>query len=68
MGETCFLFRDASAKRSSDRAKPISPQSLLRHWYRLLLKLETRLAERGQTLANGTHLRLVKDYEDDVPK
>jgi len=67
MGETCFLFRDASAKRSSDRAKPISPQSLLRHWYRLLLKLETRLAERGQTLANGTHLRLVKDYEDDVP-
>lgn len=68
MGESCFLFRDASAKRVWDRAKPMPPQSLLRHWYRVLLQLETGLVERGQTLANGARLRLVKDYEDTIPK
>ena len=64
MGESCFLFRDASAYAIEDRAKPVQDHALARLWYQLLLSLEDRVATRGQTLSDGSPLRFVKDYSD----
>lgn len=68
MGESCFLFRDASAKNAEDRAKPITDNSPGLSWYQLLLLLEQKLAATGQTLSDGTALKLVDDYSDDTPE
>ncbi|MBD78198.1 MAG: integrase [Crocinitomicaceae bacterium] len=63
MGETAFLFRDASAK-GKDKHKPIRYQSTDSFWYQLLLELENKLAEQGDTLDNGERLKLVVDYPE----
>lgn len=68
MGESCFLFRDASAVRTPDRAKPFVSNSLDRLWYRLLLALEQQVTARAQTLRDGSSVQFVKAYADDVPE
>lgn len=68
MGASCFLFRDASAVRSADRAKPCVGNSVDRLWYRLLRTLEQQVAARNQTLSDGSRVQFVKAYADDVPE
>jgi hypothetical protein len=64
MGETAFLYRDASAK-GDDKYKPIYGALAVAHlWYQLLLTLENKLAEQGNTLDNGERLKLVVDYPE----
>ena len=62
MGHSCFLFRDASAKSKDDRTKPIIETPIITLWYKLLQKLEKNLLVAGETLSDGTKLRLVHDY------
>ena len=62
MGHSCFLFRDASAKDKGDRTKPVTETSIHTLWYKLLHQLEANLLASGDTLSNGTALRLVHDY------
>lgn len=64
MGESCFLFRDASAKTPPDRTKPVLALTQSTLWYRLLKALEDRVAARGQTLSDGSRLRFVKQYDE----
>lgn len=68
MGESCFLFRDASAKSAEDRTKPIYDGPIQLSWYRLLTQLEQNLAATGHTLSDGTALKLVEGYPDDTPQ
>lgn len=68
MGEYCFLFRDASAKSTEDRAKTITEFFPAPSWYQLLLQLEQNLAATGQTLSDGSALKLVEDYPSDIPE
>jgi hypothetical protein len=63
MGETAFLFREASAKMD-DRTKPIGATGISIIWYQLLLALENHLAEQGNTLDNGERVKLVMDYPE----
>ncbi|MFW1555058.1 integrase family protein [Vibrio parahaemolyticus] len=68
MGETAFLFRDASAK-GEDKSKPIAGKgNLAPFWYQLLLTLENQLAVQGNTLDNGERLKLVVDYPEGTPE
>lgn len=67
MGDICFLFRDATAKNNEDKVKPISGQSLGPFWYQLLLTLENKLNEQGNTLDNGERLKLVDKYSEGTP-
>ncbi|ATD10234.1 VPA1269 family protein [Pseudoalteromonas piscicida] len=67
MGSICFLFRDASGI-GDDRIKPIDLHSLKRPWYALLLHLENIIYSRGETLENGSRLRLVHDYSSTTNK
>lgn len=67
MGEIAFLFREASAKRD-DRSKPIDTSAAKGFWYQLLLTLEKKLAEQGNTLDNGERLKLVVDYPEGTYK
>lgn len=67
MGESCFLFRDASARIPEDRTKPILTRSLQHFWYCLLNELEQRVAARDQRLSDGTQLRFTKAYDENVP-
>ena len=62
MGHSCFLFRDASAKSKDDRTKPIIDVPIFTLWYKLLQQLEKNLLVAGETLSDGTKLRLVHDY------
>jgi hypothetical protein len=62
MGSMCFLFRDPTAALG-ERNKPITSSSLANPWYRLLSELESRIATRGQTLANGSRLILVQPID-----
>lgn len=62
MGHCCFLFRDASARKREDRAKPIQNTAIAGLWYKLLLQLENNLLTSGVKLSNNTPLRLVHDY------
>jgi len=65
MGEIAFLFRDASAK-GDDKYKPINGSTMVGPlWYQLLLALENKLAERGNTLDNGERLKLVMEYPEE---
>ena len=66
MGEYCFLFRDASARIAEDRVKPITEAPLAVSWYQLLLQLEQNLMATGNTLSDGTALKLVGDYSGDT--
>ncbi len=64
MGETAFLFRDASAS-GEDKHKPITGDAnIAPFWYQLLLALENQLVEQGNTLDNGERLKLVVDYPE----
>ncbi|WP_305419980.1 gamma-mobile-trio integrase GmtZ [Photobacterium leiognathi] len=62
MGHSCFLFRDASAKKQDDRSKPLQDPIIAKFWYKLLHQLEQQLLASGDTLSDGTALRLVHDY------
>ncbi|KJF97194.1 gamma-mobile-trio integrase GmtZ [Photobacterium leiognathi] len=62
MGHSCFLFRDASAKKQDDRSKPVQDIIIAKFWYKLLHQLEQHLLASGDTLSDGTALRLVHDY------
>ncbi|WP_318434801.1 gamma-mobile-trio integrase GmtZ [Photobacterium leiognathi] len=68
MGHSCFLFRDASASKQDDRSKPIPDEQVSNLWYKLLHQLEQHLLASGDTLSDGTALRLVHDYGEDCPK
>ncbi|MGR5077585.1 gamma-mobile-trio integrase GmtZ [Photobacterium swingsii] len=65
MGHSCFLFRDASAKKQDDRNKPVQDTFIAGLWYKLLHQLEQHLLASGDTLSDGTALRLVHDYGED---
>lgn len=65
MGHCCFLFRDASARKKIDRAKPFLEVPIMKIWYKLLLQLENNLFSAGDTLPNGARLQLVHDYGTD---
>ena len=68
MGQSCFLFRDAAARQKEDRTKPILESSIVTLWYKLLHQLEKKLLTAGDTLSDGTALRLVHDYGIDHNK
>lgn len=55
-GATCFLFRHPADER---RDLPITPSVLDGLWYKLLLRLEQRVADRGEALDDGTMIRFV---------
>lgn len=63
MKGSSFLFRHASAV-SEDRSKPIPINMGGMLWYKLLSHLEDSLFNRGERLANGERLRLVKEYSN----
>ncbi|EHK8976601.1 integrase family protein [Vibrio vulnificus] len=65
MGHICFLFRDASASKQEDKIKPIPDGCVILAWYKLLHHLEQVLLASGDTLSDGTKLRLVHDYGED---
>lgn len=65
MGHNCFLFREASAKDKDDRTKPIIESPITTLWYKLLHQLEAKLFTSGDTLSDGTALRLVHDYGEE---
>ena len=65
MGHCCFLFRDASASKPEDKVKPIQGSAVAKGWYKLLHQLEQNLLASGDTLSDGTALRLVHDYGED---
>lgn len=67
MGEIAFLFRNASAK-GDDRYKPIYASAFTSFWYSLLLTLENKLAQEGDTLDNGERLKLLVDYPENTRK
>lgn len=62
MGHCCFLFRDPTAKKLEDRTKPLIESPIKILWYKLLHQLESNLLASGDTLSDGTALRLVHDY------
>ena len=66
MGAISFLFRDASAK-GDDKYKIIGTEIIQSLWHKLLLALENRLSEQGDTLDNGERLKLVVDYPEGTP-
>ncbi|WP_316675866.1 VPA1269 family protein [uncultured Tolumonas sp.] len=65
MGHCCFLFRNASASKPEDRSKPVVESSIFTLWYKLLHQLEQNLLASGDTLSDGTALRLVRHYGED---
>uniref|UniRef100_UPI000D0FE0EF gamma-mobile-trio integrase GmtZ n=1 Tax=Aeromonas veronii TaxID=654 RepID=UPI000D0FE0EF len=66
MGHSCFLFRDASASKQENRIKPVLETSVFTLWYKLLHQLEQNLWDAGNTLSDGTALRLVHTYDEDM--
>lgn len=60
--DTCFLFR-LPENRPSERHMPAAEYQLGIPWFKLLEALESRLAERGETHANGTPIRLLPPPE-----
>lgn len=59
MGSTCFLFRDAAAS-AEDRVKPLANTTLIEAlWYKLLARLQSRCAERGERDLSGKNLTFV---------
>lgn len=62
MGQICFLFRNASASELINKHKPVIETAIVTLWYKLLQQLENDLLKSGDTLSDGTPLRLVHDY------
>lgn len=60
-GAVCFLFRDPA---DGEGDKPLTVSALSYIWYRLLVKLEVRCADRGETLGADTPLRFVDPNSD----
>lgn len=58
--DTCFLFRLAEGKKN-EKHLPMPRETLNRNWHLLLEKLQRKLAERGETHANGAAIQLVTD-------
>ena len=63
IGHSCFLFRDASASKHEDRSKPIQDPVVAVAWFKLLHYLEQNLLASGDTLSDGTPLRLIHAYD-----
>ncbi|MBK4734630.1 gamma-mobile-trio integrase GmtZ [Noviherbaspirillum pedocola] len=62
-GESCFLFRNAAATRG-DKQKPIKAGPPMKtFWTKLLLELERRLREAGETAPGGAPLTFVEESE-----
>lgn len=67
MGDSCFLFRQPS-NQGDDRYKPIISDALKSFWYHLLLTLQNQLKEQGDTLKDGSSLKLVENYPEGTEK
>ena len=59
-GDCCFLFRDAASGDKYERDKPLEVHALNRLWYLLLLELEKRCENRGESLGDGKPIRFVE--------
>jgi transposase-like protein len=55
---SCFLFR-CPGQLGKNRELPITEIGLAKHWYRLLEKLQNKLAEDKIKLADGTPIELI---------
>ena len=62
MGFICFLMRDVASAKQQDKHKPIEESRITILWYKLLESLEHKLLNSGDTLSNGTPIKLVHDY------
>lgn len=60
--DACFLFRMPEA-REGERNLPLGRDSLDVPWYRLLEKLEKRVADRGETHRNGIPIRFIPSQD-----
>lgn len=60
--DTCFLFRSPEA-RVGERHLPVADQVLQYPWFKLLERLQNRLADRGECHANGAPIQLVPPPE-----
>lgn len=65
MGHICFLMRDVASNKQEDKHKPIEETRIIVLWYKLLENLENKLFKSGDTLSNGTPVKLVHDYGKD---
>jgi hypothetical protein len=63
LGETCFLFSDATAKRQG-RAKPIRRGHVEPLWNRVCVELEERVYSQGIKLPTGEHIRFTRLVEN----
>lgn len=64
MGMICFLFRNAASSDLQERDKPIGSSAIASSWYKLLEKLEYDLKQSGDTLSDGTPLKLVHRHDE----
>ena len=64
-GEICFLFRDPNGTYPNE---PLTDSRLRPYWTALLEQLELRVAERGETLANGEPIRFVETSRSEGAK
>lgn len=60
--DTCFLFRGREEKLC-ERHLPLKDQLLDRTWYRCLDELQHRIANMGETHADGTPILFVPPYK-----
>lgn len=60
--DACFLFRLPEA-RVTERHLPVTDDNIQSPWFKLLERLQNRLAARGETHANGEPIRLVPPPE-----
>lgn len=58
--DACFLFRAAENKNAGKAHLPISNGEVNKAWYKLLAKLEERIAKTGTTHKDGSRVRLIK--------
>lgn len=60
-GDICFLFRDP---KGTYTAEPVVDSRLQSYWAMLLRELERRVADRGETLPDGSPIRFVRPYDN----
>lgn len=56
--DTCFLFRQPTSK-TNEKHHPVSDGVVVSAWCNLLKELQSRLAARGETHANGSPIQLI---------
>lgn len=61
--DACFLFRLPEVV-DGERHLPLSDRTMFSGWFRLLEALELRLADRGETLRNGSPIRFLPPPEE----